>query len=210
MTMPVEQKSHWTIEEYLHFEATSEVKHEYHHGRLLDMSGGTYEQSIIIVNTVSSMHGLLKGKPCRVAESNLRVRIARKPIYVYPDLSVVCGEPKFDPQDQNRTTILNPRVVFEVLSESTERYDRGDKFSFYRDIESLEEYMLISQKQAMVESFWRQGDGTWSFAAWQGGETSAKVRSLKIEIPLAEIYAGVKFEEAEKKGEAGESSQQTS
>ena len=135
----------------------------------------------------------LKGTPCRVAESNLRIRIPRRPQCVYPDASIICGPLQFDPQDNPRHTIVNPKVIIEVLPPSTEAYDRGDKFTQYREIDSLEEYILISQTRPSVESFLRQPDGAWSFLNFTGLELAAKIRSLGIVIPMAEIYAGVEW-----------------
>ena len=192
MTLPAGQKR-FSPEEYLRQEADADSKHEYHAGLILAMSGGSYRHSRIISNLIRSVGNRLEGSPCFVLEGNMRVRIGQADRYVYPDASVVCGEPLFDPLDRNQTTIVNPRVVIEVLSDSTEAYDRGDKFSAYRDLESVKEYVLVSQNYPSVETFFRQGDGTWLFAAWQGLEAVAVARSVQISVPLTEIYAGVKF-----------------
>src|SRR4051812_41215803 len=143
MTMPV-VKRRYTIEEYLHFEESAVDRHEFHDGEILAMSGGTYEHSIINANVIAAVGSRLRGGPCRVAESNLRVRIGMLSKYVYPDMSIICGPPEFDPSDPKRTTVLNPRVIVEVLSESTENYDRSGKFILYRMVESHEEYVLVS------------------------------------------------------------------
>src|SRR5450755_1942635 len=115
-----EQPRRYTVEEYLRLEHESPEKHEYRDGEIIAMAGGTYEHSLIIANIIGELRGRLKGTPCRVNESNLRVRVARTVRYSYPDLAVVCGEPQFDPKDVNRTTVTNPRLVVEVISESTE------------------------------------------------------------------------------------------
>src|SRR6185437_2274484 len=140
----------FTIEEYLRGEEQSVVKHEFHEGEILEMTGGTYEHSLITANVVGEMRVRLKGSQCKVLESNMRVRVRPTPRYVYPDASVVCGPPQFDPQDPKRTTIINPRVIIEVLSESTEAYDRGEKFTRYREIATFEEYILVSQSSPMI------------------------------------------------------------
>lgn len=111
--------------------------------------------------------------------------------YVYPDASIVCGPPVFDPEDKDQMSILNPTVVFEVLSETTEQYDRGRKFNDYRQIESLKAYVLISQSEPAVEVFARQADGSWSFAAARGTEAVAPLPSVGIELPLQELYDDV-------------------
>ena len=187
------QKHAYSIAEYLEFERDADVRHEFHDGEILAMSGGSLEQSLITINVGAELHNALKGKPCRVADSNLRVRIPRQARYMYPDALVFCGSPEFDPQDDKRHTIVNPRVIIEVLSPSTEAYDRGDKFSHYREIDSFEEYILISQHKPNVESWLRQSDGAWSIVNYIGLDTVATVRSLGIEIPMAEIYAGVEW-----------------
>lgn len=169
-------------------------RHEYHDGELRMMSGGTYSHSIINANLIRSLGNRLEGAPCRVFESNMRLRIGTREKFVYSDAGVVCGGPMFDPADENRTTILNPRVVMEVLSDSTESYDRGEKFIFYREIGSLEEYVLVSQHVPRVETFTRQPDGSWKIErAVQGLDASARITCLQIEIPLSEIYQGVVF-----------------
>ncbi|MDB5290945.1 MAG: hypothetical protein JWL69_2186 [Phycisphaerales bacterium] len=123
----------------------------------------------------------------------MRVRVPPTDRYVYPDAMVVCGQPQFDPQDPNRTTIINPRVIFEVLSESTEAYDRGAKFTRYREIESLEEFVLVSQDRPLIEAYTRQPGGTWLLAPSSGIDVVAALRSLQISLPLSEIYADVSF-----------------
>jgi len=181
-----------TVEEYLRAEALSDIRHEFHDGEVLAMSGGTYDHSVIIANLIRQLGNRLEGKPCRVLESNLRVRVTPGN-YVYPDASIVCGPPQFDPQDPNRTTILNPRVVIEVLSESTEGYDRGDKFTQYREIAGLEEYVLVSQGRPLIETFVRQPESGWLMLPTSGIDAIAVIRSLKIELPLRAVYADVTF-----------------
>jgi Uma2 family endonuclease len=193
MESPIESRPRYSVEEYLRLEGDSAERHEFRDGQIVAVSGGTEPHSLIIANVVGALWGRLRGGPCRVYESNLRLRIPRKPLYCYPDASIVCGPAQYDPQGPQRTTILNPRIIIEVLSPSTEAYDRGEKFTDYREIDSLEEYVLIDQKEPSVQTFLRQGDGTWSFAAWAGMETAAKIRCLGLEIPMAELYAGVEF-----------------
>lgn len=192
--MGLPAKKHvYSIAEYLELERTSEVRHEFDNGEILAMSGGSLEQSVISANVIRELGNFLKGKPCRVADSNLRVRIPHEPRYMYPDALVFCGAAEFDAQDEKRHTIVNPRVIVEVLSPSTEAYDRGDKFADYRQIQSFEEYLLISQDKPNVESWLRQPDGAWSIVNYVGLESRAKVRCLGIEIPMSEIYAGVEW-----------------
>jgi Uma2 family endonuclease len=193
MGIPVEKRRH-TISEYLRLERESVEKHEYRDGEILAMAGGSPNHSLITANFIRELGNVLKGKPCRVYDSNLRVLIPRTPLYTYPDASVLCSEPKLDPQDEKKGTITDPRLLAEVLSASTEAYDRGEKFTRYRQIDSLQEYVLISQHTPRVEMFFRRSDGTWLFTAVAGLESIARLTSLEIAIPLREIYAGVEFE----------------
>lgn len=193
MGLPVEQKRRYTLAEYFELERTSAEKHEYVDGEILMMAGGSENHSLIITNTIRSIGNRLQGKPCRVYESNLRIRIPRTPLYVYPDISIICGPTQRDPDDHTGNSVTNPRLVIEVLSPSTEGYDRGRKFERYMKLESLEEYVLVSQETARVESFWRREGGSWLLTPVSGIEGAAKLRSLDIELPLREIYAGVEF-----------------
>jgi Uma2 family endonuclease len=183
----------FSVEEYLRLEAEAAERHEYRDGEIVAMAGGSPEHSLIIANLIREIGNQLKGGPCRVYDSNLRIRVPRSTLYTYPDLSVICGEPQFDPQDRRRTTILNPRVLVEVLSAGTEAYDRGDKFRRYLEIESLQEYVLLSQSSPFAESYLRRGDGSWLFTPAAGLDAAIKLRSLELELPLAEAYAGITF-----------------
>jgi Uma2 family endonuclease len=186
-------KHRYTVEEYLRREAAAVDKHEFHEGEILAMSGGTYKHSLIAANVIGALWSRLRDSRCRALESNMRVRVPPTDRYVYPDAMVVCGQPQFDPQDPNLTTITNPRVIFEVLSESTEAYDRGAKFTRYREIESLEEFVLVSQDRLLVEAYARQPGGTWLLAPSSGIDAMASMRSLQISLPLSEIYLNVSF-----------------
>lgn len=190
---PVAANHRYTPAEYLEFERQAIDRHEYHDGEIVAMIAGSLERSLIAANMTGELGNALKGKRCRVANCNLRVRISRQGRYVYPDALVFCGPPQFDPQDEQRHTLLNPRVIIEVLSPSTEAYDRGEKFAHYRQIESFEEYVLISQDKPNVESWLRQSDGAWSIATHTALDGAATVRCLGATIPLAEIYAGVEW-----------------
>lgn len=192
MGLPVE-KRRYTVAEYLEMELHAAERHEYHDGQILAMSGGSDMHSFVIVNVVAELRAALKGHPCSVGEGNLRVRNRREARYVYPDASVICGEREYDPEDANRHTILNPRIIVEVLSPSTEAYDRGDKFQYYQGVESLEEYVLIAQDRPAAQTFLRQPDGTWSLKGFLGLDATLRLRCLPIAIPLSEIYYRVEF-----------------
>jgi Uma2 family endonuclease len=146
----------------------------------------------------------LKGKPCRVYDSNLRVGIPHTPRYMYPDKLVVCGNPEFDPRDKKNLSVTNPRLVVEVISDSSEKRDRGEKFTRYRKLDSLQEYVLVSQDRPQIEPFFRQRDGTWLLTPYHGLDAIVHLRSLEIEIPAAEIYEGVVFPPEEEPKESDE------
>jgi Uma2 family endonuclease len=180
-------------QEYLRMEETAKTKHEYRNGRIIDMAGGTVDHAGIGSSILAELAIRLKGKPCRAYGSDLRVRINESGHYCYPDVTVVCGPVEFAWPDR-RTTIVNPKLVIEVTSPSSEADDRGDKFNDYRRVESVEEYALVSQTRAQVETFYRQGDGIWAIGPTVSGlNQSVKFRSIGVEIPLADIYAGIEI-----------------
>lgn len=188
-----------TIEEYLDIERRSQEKYEFRDGEvvnlseLVSMAGGAPKHSLIACNLIRELGNLVKGRPCRVYGNDLRVRIPRKTLWAHPDVAVVCGEPQQDVHGSDDHTLTNPLVIAEVLSPSTEAYDRGDKFERYREIESLREYVLVSQHLPRVETFLRQEDGIWLFGSVAGLEPAARFGSLGVELPMREIYAGVEF-----------------
>jgi Uma2 family endonuclease len=156
--MTSQPKSYVTPEEYLAFERQAAYKNEYLDGEIFATTGASRRHNLITVNLAAALSPQLRGRPCEAYVSEMRVRIPERG-YVYPDAVVVCGEPQFE--DGHLDTLLNPTILIEVLSESTERYDRGKKFSFYRTIESLAEYILIAQDEHKVEQYVRQPDGRW-------------------------------------------------
>lgn len=194
MTLPAEQRRRrFTIDEYLRRERDSVGKNEYDDGEILAMAGATRVHVLIATNVVVALGNRLRGKPCVPYTSDLRVRLPDRPRFVYPDVSVICGEPLADPDDAAGETYLNPRLIVEVLSPSTERYDRREKFDRYRRVESLREYVLVAQDAPRVEAYYRGPDGTWAFDVAAGIDAVAKLRSLKVDLPLAEVYANVSF-----------------
>ncbi len=182
-----------TLQEYLSFEEASDRRHEFHAGEVLEMSGGTYTHSRVTTNLVMTLGGGLRGGPCQVLDANMSVATQFTQRYVYPDASILCDEPDFLPGDASERILVNPRVVFEVLSDSTEAYDRGGKFQHYQLIPSLQEYILIAQHEARIEGFLRMDDGGWSMMSWVGADAVARVRSVELDLPLLEVYRGVEF-----------------
>ena len=157
------------------------------------MAGSTFDHDRVSGNFYLQVGIKLLGGPCVALTSNMRIRPGKSAKFLYPDLTIICGDPRFDPQDRHQTTITNPKVIVEVLSESTSAYDRDEKFTLYRESDTLEEYVLVSQVRPDVQTFLRQSDGTWSFAAYAGPEATARLRSLDLDLPLAAVYAGVAF-----------------
>jgi Uma2 family endonuclease len=176
-----------TPEEYLTFERASDGKHEYYRGETFAMSGGTPAHSLIAMNLARELGNALRRSPCQVHSSDLRIRVSATGLYTYPDLSVVCGGLEFD--DEHHDTLLNPRVIFEVLSPSTESYDRGKKFENYRMISSLMDYVLVRQDEAVVEHYARQQDG-WLLRTLRAGDT-LRLESIGCEAAVDEIYLKV-------------------
>ena len=193
-----------SIEEYLRFELDAEQKHEFENGRIIGMAGATGEHSLITMNLGAELRGALKGKPCRVYDGNLRVRIHRRAIYRYPDLQVICGEVQYDPDDTRNMSALNPRLLVEVLSPSTEAYVRGEKFRQYRQVPSLREYVLVSQHAPVIECFFMQEDGTWALATYQDLQVQAWFRSMDVKVAMSEVFAGITFPPEKDESEARE------
>jgi Uma2 family endonuclease len=194
--IPSQSGRRFTLAEYLEFEEASPAKHEFHHGEILAMSGSSPEHALITVNALATIHAKLVGKPCRVYSSDLKIAVGSSADIQYPDGSVVCGPLQYHPADPKNRLITNPRVIVEVLSPTTEAYDRGAKFSLYRTLPSLEEYVLISQNSPLIETFVRQADGRFVIAAtFSGLDATAALASLQIQLALADVYAGVTFPE---------------
>jgi Uma2 family endonuclease len=194
--IPSQSRRRYTLAEYLEFEEASPEKHEFHNGEILAMSGASLEHALITANLLRVMGNALLSKPCRIFSSDLKIAVGPNATIVYPDGSVICGTPEFHPADPKRRLVTNPRVIVEVLSPTTEAYDRGAKFSLYRTLPSLEEYILVSQDKPMIETFVRQADGRFVIAAtFAGLDATATLASLNVQFALAEVYAGVTFPE---------------
>jgi Uma2 family endonuclease len=175
-------------QEYLDLERAAEQRHEYADGEIFAMAGGTLEHSAVAANLLGELRNALLGRGCRVLSSDMRIKIAATGRYLYPDASVLCGRPEFE--DTTRDTLLNPTAIVEVLSDSTEAYDRGDKFAQYRTIPSLREYVLSSQKEPRVEVFTRQPDGSWILRIYGAGARAA-LGSIGCEIEVDRLYLEV-------------------
>ena len=182
--------THLTPEEYLAFERQATTKHEYLNGQIVAMSGASFAHNFITVNIATHLNIQLMNGECRVATSDMRVKVPQTDSYFYPDVVVVCGEPRAE--DDTFDTLLNPTVVVEVLSPSTETYDRGEKFEHYQQIASLKEYVLISQDKIRVEHYRRQETG-WMQTEFQGLEEVLPLLSIGCELHLQDIYRRVEI-----------------
>jgi Uma2 family endonuclease len=184
------QRTLLSAEEYLILERGSGMKHELLDGEMIAMTGGSWAHGLIIGNMVTALNNRLEGGSCSVIPSDLRVRAAAD-FFTYPDVVVVCGPPEFD--DCHQDTVLNPVVMVEVLSPSTESYDRGRKFEHYGMIDSLKEYVLITQGRPRVEHYLRQEGHVWTFTELSGLEAVLSLSSLGCEIPLSHLYKRIVF-----------------
>ncbi len=175
-----------TYAEYLAAEATSEVRHEFLNGEVWAMAGGTPAHGALAAAVTGELHAALRGKPCRAFSSDVRVRIPETGLSTYPDVSVVCGRLETAPEDED--AITNPILLVEVLSDSTEAYDRGAKWAHYRRIPSLREYVLVSRAEPLVEVYRRTEAGRWELTDARAGE-SVEIASLGVRLDVSAVYA---------------------
>jgi len=175
-----------TPEEYLALERKAEFKSEYMDGVVYAMAGASERHNLIVANLIITLGGQLKGRPCRVYPSDLRVRVPNSKRFFYPDVSVVCGDAEF--ADDKQDIILNPTLIVEVSSETTAAFDRGKKFLSYQQIPSLQEYLLISQDETLVEDFARQGNDTWVYTKVTGLERCLNLSSIECDLALKDVY----------------------
>ena len=180
-----------TPEQYLEIERGAEFRSEYYQGEMFAMARGRREHSLIATNTGSELSRQLRERPCEVYLIAMRVKVSSTGLYTYPDVVVVCGELKL--LDDTFDTLLNPTVIFEVLSESTEAYDRGRKFELYRSLESLAEYVMISSLRVGVERYTRQPDGSWNYISKTSLEDAIDLKSVDCHLRLADLYERVAF-----------------
>ncbi|HEY0656939.1 MAG TPA: Uma2 family endonuclease [Pyrinomonadaceae bacterium] len=186
-------KTKLTPAEYLEFERKSEERHEYLNGEIFAMSGAKRNHNVIAWNIGGELRQKLKGKNYEAYPADMRVFIPETGLYTYPDLVIVCGAPQF--QDDVFDTLLNPVLIIEVLSDSTESYDRGKKFQHYRSIENLQEYVLVSQDEARIEKYVKRGDGFWLLSEAVGLDSEIEFSSIECKISLREVYDKIDFSE---------------
>ncbi len=192
MALPLTRKR-FTPAEYYALEHDATYKSDYYEGEIFDMSGGASVHSLITSNSLIAIGRRLGGKPCKAYESNMRLKTAATGLRTYPDVSVFCAPLQYDPEDPKNTTAMNPTVVIEVSSPSTESYDRGVKADSYLQLDSLKTYVLVAQDRPHLEIRDRQPNGIWAIREVSGLDAVARLDAIGVELPLVEIYDGVEF-----------------
>jgi Uma2 family endonuclease len=180
--------------DYVAAEMTAESKHEFVEGHIFAMAGGTAIHAALVAAVTAQLWSQLRGNPCRVYSSDLRVRMREADVASYPDVTIVCGEVIRDNEDRHSTT--NPSVIVEVLSRGTEGYDRGKKFGYYRTLSTLQEYILVSQHQIQIERYVRNADNSWTMTVFGPGG-NAVVAAIGCTISVDELYAGLTLDDSE-------------
>src|SRR6266571_2141548 len=177
--------------DYLRLERQAETRSEYFDGEMFAMAGGTRAHSLIATNLLAALSNRLRATDCAVYNMDMRVKVEATGLLTYPDVSVACGEQRFLGEQED--TLLNPILIIEVLSDSTEAYDRGKKFEHYRQLPSCREYLLVSQKEPRIEQFIRQANGEWTLK--EAGDIRAEIHlpALQVVLPLSEVFSKVQF-----------------
>jgi Uma2 family endonuclease len=178
-----------TEAEYLAIERTADFKSEFYKGEMFAMAGASHQHNEIKDNLVGELCNRLKPHGCRTYSSDQKLKVERTGLYTYPDVIIVCGRPQFDPEASD--VLLNPQVILEVLSESTESYDRGKKFPHYQRLPSLKEYVVVSQERVSLERFVRQSDETWTLTVFDDPAGEFALATVPVRIPMADVYRGV-------------------
>lgn len=186
------EKYAYTLEEYIELEKNSEEKFEFFEGNVWCMAGASPEHETIVGNMITALNIALRGRGCRVFPSNLKVKVPVYPPYRYPDLTALCGEPVYE-ELQGLKMLINPRLIVEVLSSSTEAFDQSDKFTYYKSIESFTEYLLISHDRPHIALFTKQDEKTWLHREYNSLDESVYLSSVDCELSVAEIYSDLEF-----------------
>jgi Uma2 family endonuclease len=184
--MSQQVKSYVSPEEYLRPERQAEYKSEYLNGEIFAMSGASRKHNLVTGNIVGELNQQLRGKPGEVYASARRVKVTATGLYTYPDVVVVCGEPKFE--DEYVDTLLNPTLLVEVLSQSTERYDRIAKSSYYRTLDSLAEHLLVAQDEVRLEQYVKQANGQWLLVEYTSLDGVVELQSINCSLALGDVY----------------------
>ena len=187
-------KSRLTAHQYLTLERRAEFKSEFYKGEMFAMAGASFKHNDIKDALIAALRAIFKDGRCRTLSSDQRVLVDRTGLYTYPDIVILCGPGEFDPNDAD--TLVNPAAIIEILSPSTEKYDRGLKFRNYQQIPSLTEYVLVAQDEPVIDRYIRQADGSWALISFVGLADTLAFTSVPASVPLAEVYSGVDFSEA--------------
>lgn len=193
--MKAHKLSRLTVEEYIRHENETGQRHEYHDGMIYALAGGSLEHALLIGNVYSELRNGLKkkGSNCKPITNDAKLYIEKENKYVYPDTMVICGE--FEKSSESKDAVTNPTLIVEVLSKSTSEYDRGDKFYFYRQIPSLQEYVLIEQNRCVVEVYYKkEKNDLWRISRYEGLDEMISIQSLDIEINMKELYFDIDIE----------------
>jgi len=189
--MPVAIRKFYSEEEFLSLERVSKDKHEFYRGEIFAMSGATYEHNQISSNLISDIHSFLKGKKCNILGGDMRVYVQLQSLYTYPDAVVICEDAIF--LDNQFDTLMNPSILFEILSKSTEDYDKTTKFDFYKNISSLKQYVLIDSRRMHIQIFTKLMNNDWRSEEYVRAEENINLVSIQYQFSLSEIYDGVVF-----------------
>ncbi len=190
--MAFQPKQVYSLEEYLELEKNSKEKLEFWDGNVWSMSGASYAHNVIVRNLSTELDLKLRDKGCHVFPTDMRIKVPSYSPYRYPDLTALCGKPEIE-QIGGIDMLINPQLIVEVLSDSTEAFDRGDKFSYYKSIESFSEYLLVAQHRPYVTQFIKHGDGFWINYEFNDLSESVELRSVVCSLPLDSIYRDVTF-----------------
>lgn len=190
-TMSAQPKTFISEEEYLRRERLADYKSEYYQGEIFAMAGASFSHNIITASTTTALNNALRGKGCYAMSNDMRVHITENSLYTYPDITVVCG--KADLLPNTFDTLLNPTLLLEVMSDSTEEYDRNAKFRLYRSIPSLREYVLVSQHEYFIASYCRNDRQEWIYTDAEGVESSLHLASLEVTLLVSDVYANLEL-----------------
>ena len=191
--MGLPEKQYITPEQYLESERLALEKHEFYLGEIFAMSGASFRHNQIFKNTYGNLFNKLKGKPCQPYGSDLRIHIHNNSLYTYPDISIICGKPEMT--DTVKDTITNPSVIIEILSKSTYDYDKGQKFTLYRDIDSLREYILIDSMSIRVEHYFKNEDSSWTLKDYRTIDAKLNIETISADLLLSDVYVDVFVDE---------------
>jgi Uma2 family endonuclease len=190
--MSTQPKPHYTPQEYLALERKAQDKSEYFNGEIFAMTGASRRKNVLVAIVLADLNVKLKKRPCEIYPSDMRVKVSPTGLYTYPDVVIVCGEPRFD--DEQKDTLLNPTVLVEILSKSTASYDRGEKFEHYRKLDSLNEYLVISQNKHHVEHYVRQPDNQWLLSETDEIRSTVNLSSIDCRLSLLDVYDKIEID----------------